>query len=189
MNVDHTEESLLQLHHDPNAKNPAPHSAGLYHFANCENSILQCYTRIDKHKVPREHLTSHLLSSTPPISYKFFNFLSVIKFDKKLTDEISSTISILRELLSFICTNHQSYALNCGKAYLPYRRRDDRIYMLTSKRYENEKDEKMVKNIADKNLNSMYVPKQLESIVKINYNNPQIIESLNSNTITNILLS
>jgi hypothetical protein len=61
--------------------------------------------------------------------------------------------------------------------------------MLTSKRYENEKDEKMVKNIADKNLNNMYVPKQLESIVKINYNNPQIIESLNSNTITNILLS
>jgi catechol 2,3-dioxygenase len=30
---DYPEESPLQLHHDPNAKNASPHSAGLFHFA------------------------------------------------------------------------------------------------------------------------------------------------------------
>ena len=30
--VGQTEESLLQLQHDPNAENASPHSAGLFHF-------------------------------------------------------------------------------------------------------------------------------------------------------------
>jgi catechol 2,3-dioxygenase len=33
VHIDYPEDSLLQLHHDPNAKNASPHSAGLYHFA------------------------------------------------------------------------------------------------------------------------------------------------------------
>ena len=33
VHIDYPEDSLLQLHHDPNAKNASPHSAGLFHFA------------------------------------------------------------------------------------------------------------------------------------------------------------
>jgi hypothetical protein len=136
--------------------------------------------------MPKGYLVSSVFSSTPPMQYKYFNFLSVISFNRKLIDEINSTISDLKNLISFICTNHESYALNCGKGYLPYNKKDGKY--LNLRKPETENEEKVVKSIADKNLPKMYVP-QLENIVNIKYTNPQIIQSLTSNTITNILVS
>jgi hypothetical protein len=154
-----------------------------------DNSVLQCYSRIQKeNKIPREFLTSTLLNSTQPINYKYFNFLSIIKFDKKLFDEINFVIGTLKKVVSFVCANHEAYALNGGKGYLPHQIRDGKKYMLTSRNYENQNEKKIIKNIADKNLSNTYTPK-CENVIKINYTNPQIVQSLMNKTITNIMIS
>jgi len=46
---------------------------------------------------------------------------------------------------------------------------------------------KIIKSIADKNLDIMYLPR-VELIIKNIYTNPKIIESLGKDTVTNILI-
>ena len=85
-------------------------------------------------------------------------------------------------MISFICTNHASYGLNCGKGYLPYNQRDNKIFLLTSKKPETENEEKIFKSIADKVLPKMYLPSRLESVFDTRFTKPQIIQSLINNT-------
>jgi hypothetical protein len=122
------------------------------------------------------------------ISHKFFDFMTVIKFERKLIDEINSAITDLKTLVSFICTNHMTYSLNCGKRYLPCSTTKGKTYMLSSKRIKKENEKKIIKSIADKNLGGMYLP-QVELIIQNIYTNPKIIQSLGKDTVTNILIS
>ena len=75
-----------------------------------DNSFLQCYGRVGKQdKIPKGYFISSIVGSTPQIRLKYFNFISVISFRKKLFEEINSAISDLKTLISFICTNHRTY--------------------------------------------------------------------------------
>lgn len=67
INVDQTEESLLQLHHDPNAKNASPHSAGLYHFAILvpnRKSLASTYLALKNSGVHYDGFADHLVSES-----------------------------------------------------------------------------------------------------------------------------
>ena len=152
-----------------------------------DGSILQCLGRIsNEDKRPKGSIVTSI-NTTPAMTYKFFDYISIVKFDKKLIDEINSTISDLKNLVSFICTNHESYALNSGKGYLPYSLTNGKRYMLTSREAETENEKNIIKSIADKNLGAMYLPR-VEHIIKNIYTNPKIIESLGKDTVTNILI-
>jgi hypothetical protein len=152
-----------------------------------DQSILQCFGRISKEdKRPRSHITPSSFDTTPS-TYRFFNLISVVKFDKGLIEEINQTLSTLKSLISIICSNHVSYALNCGKRYLPHSRRDGKDYMLTFREAHTEDEREIVRNIAQKNLGQMYRP-NVKSIIQNIYNNPKIIESLEKETVTNIII-
>ena len=153
-----------------------------------DGSLLQCFGRIrNEDKRPKASITLSSFSTSPSVNYKFFDFVSILKFDKKLIDEINSTLSDLKELVSFITTNHLAYALNCGKGYLPYSKRDGKRYMLTSRKAQIQKEKSIIKSIAMKNLDKFYLPR-VEHIVTNNYNNPKIAESLDKERITNVII-
>jgi catechol 2,3-dioxygenase len=65
--IDYPEESLLQLHHDPNAKNPFPHSAGLFHFAILvpnRKSLAFTYLALKNFGVHYDGFADHLVSES-----------------------------------------------------------------------------------------------------------------------------
>jgi catechol 2,3-dioxygenase len=67
MQIDHPEESLLQLHHDPNAKNASPHSAGLFHFAILvpnRKSLAFTYLALKNSGVHYDGFADHLVSES-----------------------------------------------------------------------------------------------------------------------------
>jgi catechol 2,3-dioxygenase len=65
--IDRPEESLLQLHHDPNAKNASPHSAGLFHFAILvpnRKSLASTYLALKSSGVQYDGFADHLVSES-----------------------------------------------------------------------------------------------------------------------------
>ena len=155
--------------------------------ASFHDSILQCFgRRVKERKQPNVIRISHF-KLAPEIVHDFFDFISIVKFGKPLIDEINATISNLKEIISFICTNHKSFALNCGKGYLPYRQRNGRVYMLTSTASPTESEQKIIESITSKNLKQMYIPK-VEFSINNEHSNPELIEALAKNTVTNILI-
>jgi hypothetical protein len=152
------------------------------------NSVLHCYSNITSiEKMPKEYFTLKDLM-TPKVSKPFFNFISVIRFDKKLINEINSTMKNLKEFVTFVCSNHESFALNCGKGYLPYHR-SDITTMVTSQPPKNQNEQELIKSISKKNLNTMYIPKSMEDVIRFKYTRPEVAKSLSNNTVTNILIS
>jgi hypothetical protein len=155
-----------------------------------DNSVLSCYSRINKkHTMPKETIASSTFSSSPPMQYRYFNFISIINFSTNLVEEINSILSRLNELISFVCKNHELYALNCGKVYLPCNKRENKLIMMNLRKPQlyTENDQKILKNIAEKNLPKIYFP-SLETIFNIRYTNPKVIQSITDNSITNILI-
>jgi len=62
-----TEEPLLELHHDPDAKNAAPSSAGLFHFAILvpdRKSLASTYVALKNSGVSYDGFADHLVSES-----------------------------------------------------------------------------------------------------------------------------
>jgi catechol 2,3-dioxygenase len=67
LHIDYPEDSLLQLHHDPNAKNASPHSAGLFHFAILvpnRESLASTYLALKNSGVYYDGFADHLVSES-----------------------------------------------------------------------------------------------------------------------------
>jgi catechol 2,3-dioxygenase len=67
VHIDYPEDSLLQLHHDPNAKNASPHSAGLFHFAILvpnRESLASTYVALKNSGVYYDGFADHLVSES-----------------------------------------------------------------------------------------------------------------------------
>ena len=67
VHIDYPEDSLLQLHHDPNAKNASPHSAGLFHFAILvpnRESLAPTYLALKNSGVYYDGFADHLVSES-----------------------------------------------------------------------------------------------------------------------------
>lgn len=67
VHIDYPEASLLQLHHDPNAKNASPHSAGLFHFAILvpnRESLASTYLALKNSGVNYDGFADHLVSES-----------------------------------------------------------------------------------------------------------------------------
>ena len=65
--IDRPEESLLQLHHDSNAKNASPRSAGLFHFAILvpnRKSLAFTYLALKNSGVHYDGFADHLVSES-----------------------------------------------------------------------------------------------------------------------------
>jgi len=54
----------------------------------------------------------------------WFNAVSHLNFDENLIKEIFTIIEGV-EVVSYVCSNHKTFALNCGQGYLPFRRIND----------------------------------------------------------------
>jgi hypothetical protein len=90
---------------------------------NFHDSLLGCLDRKVRRDMPKRHYISDVRTKTA----QYFNAVSYVKFNDKLLNEIQVTISRLKEIIPFICSNHMTYAKNCGESYLPYVVEDGKV--------------------------------------------------------------
>jgi hypothetical protein len=50
----------------------------------------------------------------------YYNVISILNFSDKLVENLKKIIRDLKEIITYICDNHMTYATNCGEGYLPY---------------------------------------------------------------------
>ena len=50
----------------------------------------------------------------------WFNAISHLNFGQNLMDEIFIILDAVQKVLSYACSNHKTFAINCGESYLPF---------------------------------------------------------------------
>jgi hypothetical protein len=98
-------------------------STPILESVNFHESLLGCLDRKARSDMPKRHYISDARTNTA----QYFNAVSYVKFNDKLLNEIQTTISRLKEIIPFICSNHMAYAKNCGESYLPYVIEDGKV--------------------------------------------------------------
>ena len=101
------------------------------------NSYAECFSRIRPENSKKEMYL--ILNSNIAPNFEFFNHITVLSFKKELFDRINSILSIIKETTDFIFSNHTQFALNCGKIYLPIRKKNNQVSMLTSREPSTKK--------------------------------------------------
>jgi hypothetical protein len=111
-----------------------------------DKSLLICYDRKTKDKIPQNHI-----NLKPNNDINYFNILSYMLFDENLTKKIENILSDLNTIIDYICSNHLTYAMNCGDIYLPHTKKDNKtIVNFLDLEFENEEDRIFFNNLCNK---------------------------------------
>ena len=147
-----------------------------------DKSLLICYDRKNKDTIPKNHI-----DLKPNIHINYFNVLSYILFDKNLTNKIENVLLDLHTIIDYICSNHLTYAMNCGEIYLPHTKKDNKtIVNFLDLACESEEEKTIFNNLCNKivkKMNTEYPPLNLpfQGIQDIN-------EKLDKDNVVNIFL-
>jgi hypothetical protein len=115
----------------------------------------------------------------------FFKAICNVRFNQNLFDEIMSTTTTLKEVISVICKNNLTHALNCGEGYLPYIVANNKIGIQYSGKSVSEEEKNMRESITEK-IAPMINTREVKLKIEINYERPEIIQSLAKNSVTNL---
>jgi hypothetical protein len=151
-----------------------------------EDSLLICYDR--KGKQDMAHAQYIQTSFINTREKHFFNAISNVRFNQNLFDEIRSTITILKDDFSFVCKNNLTHAVNCGEGYLPYIVDNNKIGIQFSGKTVSEEEKNMRKSIAEK-ITPLINTREVNLKIEINYEKPEIIQSLANNSVTNLWIN
>jgi hypothetical protein len=150
-------------------------------------SMVQAIDKIDEYKMPPGYI-HHVPENQKNIDKRYYNSFAVIVFRKELFDMIANTKGILKQIISYICDSHLTYAVNCGQTYLHFTIKDGQI---GPRYFSNElsvEDSEYLMNIFKKivpNMNSDLG--QLKTIYE--FKSAEIVKSIQDNIVTNIWLS
>jgi len=75
-------------------------------------------TALDKRK-KKNMPKGSFIRSPDTNSTGWFNAKSIVKFNQKFRDELTTIFNDLRDFSLYIVDNHMTYAINCGEVYLP----------------------------------------------------------------------
>jgi hypothetical protein len=82
-----------------------------------EKSFLRCLDRKSQSEMPKGSIDAQ--SSDVPAG-EYYNVVTHVNFNCNLIEYLKQTMRELRNLVTYICHNHITYATNCGEGYLPY---------------------------------------------------------------------
>jgi hypothetical protein len=82
-----------------------------------EKSFLRCLDRKSHSEMPGGSIDAQ---STDVPAGDYYNVVSHVNFNGNLIEHLKQTMRELRNLVTYICHNHITYATNCGEGYLPY---------------------------------------------------------------------
>ena len=150
---------------------------------NLENSSAIFYDIKRIKDMPPSHITVRI--QEPIANLDTFNAVSVVCFGPRLVKEINGILSTLRQVITLIYNNNEIMIKNCGEGYLPYTTRDGRLMATTFRLLESDKDQKTLSTIWSKILPNMNT-QEIELTINTKYTNPDVIESINKNTVTNM---
>jgi len=119
---------------------------------------------------------------------EFFNTLTCVKFNKEFIDNVTKIISILEELIPYICENHMTFAQNCGESYMPYfhDHKNGKVGLIFSKTNSTEKEVIKMRNEITKKIIPIMNINDIDLTTKTTFANPAIINSIKNNIVTNI---
>ena len=111
----------------------------------------------------------------------------MFRFNSELTNEITTTISYLKELIPYLSDNHLAYAKNCGEDYLPYYYQDDTTFGLLFSNKDNLKEEDFLyrDEITSKIIPLMNIT-DIGLYVINEFKDNDVIKSIQKDTVTNI---
>lgn len=113
----------------------------------------------------------------------WFNAISHLNFGQNLIDEIFIILDAVQKILSYVCSNHKTFAINCGESYLPFLRINDNQIMpaffgdFTDKRA-------ILESIAAKVFPEMNAQSD-ELYEDFTYKKGHLVKAIRNNTITN----
>jgi len=117
---------------------------------------------------------------------KFFNTMTCVKFNNKLIGRITRLSSILAEIVPYLCDNHMTYAQNCGESYLPYFNYDGKIGIYFSNTNPTDEDSIKVRTEITKKIIPIMNVKNIDLNTVNSFNQPEMVNSLENNNVTNI---
>jgi hypothetical protein len=115
-----------------------------------------------------------------------FNAISHVNLSQKLIEEIFTIVSIAEQLVSYVCANHQIYAINCGQSYLPFAWIDGKLtltFLLPESALSG--NERVLESDANTIVQEMNV-QNVETHENFAYKNASFVEAIQNNTVTNI---
>jgi len=156
------------------------------HDPEFENSLLIGHDLKRETDLPTGFLVGSNKGSTS--EGEFFNTMTFVKFNKKLTEQIASISSVLEEVVPYVCDNHMTYAKNCGESYLPYfhDKKNNKIGLIFSNIKSTEQEFTKIKSEIMKKIIPIMNIKDVDLTTITSINQPAIINSLKSNTVTNV---
>jgi hypothetical protein len=113
----------------------------------------------------------------------WFNAISHLNFGQNLLNEIFIILDAVQKILSYVCSNHKTFAINCGESYLPFLRINDNQIIpaffgdFTDKRA-------ILEPIAAKVFPEMNAQSD-ELYEDFTYKKGHLVEAIRNNTITN----
>ena len=143
-----------------------------------EESLLICYDRKGKQDMPAGSIQTSFINTSEK---HFFNTICNVRFNQNLFDEIMSTTTII----PVICKNNLTHAVNCGERYLPYIIANNKIGIQYSGESVSEEEKNMRESITEK-IAPMINTRGVNLKIEINYERPEIIQSLTKNSVTNL---
>jgi hypothetical protein len=156
------------------------------HNPEFENSLLIGHDIKRETDLPNGFLIGSNKGSTN--EGEFFNTMTFVKFNKKLTEQLQAISSILEEIVPYVCDNHMTCAKNCGESYLPYfhDKKNDKIGLIFSNAKSTEEEVIKIKSEIMKKIIPIMNIKDVDLTTITSINQPAIINSLNSNIVTNV---
>jgi hypothetical protein len=161
------------------------HAFGWSSFApDFDKSLLICYDRKkQKQDMPKGY---HTILPKKDEYDGFYNAVSYLKFNQCLITELSVIQSILRDIISVICSTHMAFATNCGEGYLPYVIKDEKIGVNFCIMSPNSEDEEISKKIAEKIIPNMNVVQVFLGVFgEIAGCSPEFLNSMVNDPVTN----
>lgn len=152
-----------------------------------ENSGLIAYDRKRVQDMPRD-----FIEVTPEdLSVQdWFNANAHLNFGQNLMAEIFTVTEAMKTFVPYVCRSHIIYALNCGVGYLPYQRINEKEVALDFLLSPSGVEEMTRKQRTFESLSSKIIPNmntnEQEFGLRINYKNPKLVQSIKSNTVTNM---
>jgi hypothetical protein len=150
-----------------------------------ENSMLVGYDRKREIDLPSSYIK--VTEEVDENKWEYFNTLTCVRFNSELTNEITTTISYLKELIPYLSDNHLVYAKNCGEDYLPYYYQDDTTFGLLFSNKDNLKEEDFLyrDEITSKIIPLMNIT-DIGLYVINEFKDNDVIKSIQKDTVTNI---
>lgn len=146
-------------------------------------SMVQAIDKIDENKMPPGYIR-HIPKPNNTIK-GYYNAFAVVTFRKELFKKIRDIKSLLKQIISYTCESHLTYAMNCGETYIHFSVIDGQVGpRYFSNELSTDESARLVK-IFKKIVSNMNIDlSELKTVYE--FKSSEIAKSIQDNIVTNI---